>query len=64
MRSAQLPNSNIHLASRNSYLGIIALVRAVVLKFTGDPHHQLDGVLEGEAARVDDMVERIKHAAD
>ena len=30
----------------------------------GDYHHQHDGVLEAEAAKMDDMVERIKHAAE
>ena len=29
-----------------------------------DYHHQRDGVLEAGAARVDDMIERIRSAAD
>ena len=29
-----------------------------------DYHRQRDGILEAEAAKIDNMIERIKHAAD
>jgi len=37
---------------------------AAIFNLVGDHHRQRDGVLEAEAARVDDMIERIKHVAD
>ena len=37
---------------------------AAIFNYVGDYHTQRDGVLEGEAARVDDMKEKIRHAAD
>ena len=49
---------------RNAYFAIINLIGAGVFNFVRDRHHQRDGVLEAEAARFDDMVERIRHAAD
>jgi len=35
-----------------------------VFNFVGDHHHQRGGILEAEAARFDEMVERIRRAAD
>jgi hypothetical protein len=37
---------------------------AAIFNFVGDHHHQQDGVCEAEAARVDNMVERIKSAVE
>jgi hypothetical protein len=36
----------------------------MIFNFVGDHHRQHDGVLEAEAARVDDMIDRIRYAAD
>jgi len=54
----------IHLCHRNSYLTIINLIGVAVFSFVGDHHRQRDGVIEAEAARVDDLIEKIRHAAD
>ena len=43
---------------------VINLIGAGVFNFVEDNHRQCDGILEAEAARIDDMIERIKHAAD
>ena len=40
------------------------LIGAVIFNHVGDHHHQRDGVLEAEAARMDDMIDRIRHVAD
>lgn len=49
---------------RNAYFTVVNLIGAGVFNFVGDRHHQRDGVLEAEAAKFDDMVERIRHVAD
>ena len=49
---------------RNAYFAVINLIGAGVFNFVGDRHHQRDGVLEAEAAKYDDIVERIRRAAD
>ena len=49
---------------RNAYFAVINLIGAGVFSFVEDHHHQRDGILEAEAAKIDDMIERIKRAAD
>lgn len=50
--------------TRNAYFTVINLIGPKVFRFVEDGHQQCDGVRELEAARIDDMVERIAHAAD
>ena len=71
MRNTGVPGHRLRLSpshlcfpSRNLYFTIISLMGAAIFNLVGDHHCQCDGVLEEEAARVDDMIERIKHAAD
>ena len=54
--------SKLMLSQRNSYFTVINLVGSDVFNFVEDYHHQCDGVVEAEAARVDDMIERIIYA--
>jgi len=49
---------------RNAYFTIISLAGAGIFNFVRDHHHQHDGVLEAEAARMDDMVDRIRFVAE
>ena len=49
---------------RNAYFTVINLIGAGVFSFVEDNHRQHDGILEAEVARIDDMIERIKRAAD
>ena len=49
---------------RNAYFTVINLIGAGVFSFVEDYHCQRDGILEAEAAKIDDMIERIRHAAD
>ena len=59
------PNVGIHLLhQRNSYFAAINFFRSAVFSLVDDNHCQHDGVLEAEAARIDDMIERIRSAAD
>jgi hypothetical protein len=51
------------LYNRKSYFAIINIVGCDIFDLVEDFHHQCDGVAEAEAARIDDMVERIRHAA-
>ena len=62
--SIDATNTRTLSSHRNSYFAIISLIGVGVFNFVGDHHRQHDGVIEAEAARVDDMVERIRHAAD
>ena len=50
------------LPSRNSYFLIINLMGPAIFNFVEDIHRQRDGVIEAEAARFDDLVERIENA--
>lgn len=52
------------LCRRNSYFAVINLIGGDVFNFVEDYHRQRDGVIETEAARIDDMIERIRHAVD
>ena len=47
---------------RNVYFAVINLIGAGVFSFMEDHHHQCDGILKAEAAKIDNMIERIKHA--
>jgi len=49
---------------RNAYFTIISLAGAGIFNFVRDHHRQYDGVLEADAARMDDMVDRIRCAAE
>jgi len=42
---------------------VINLIGGATFHFVGDSHCQRDGVIEAEAARMDDMIERIRNAA-
>ena len=49
---------------RNSYFAAINLVGVQVFDYVGDNPQQHDGIIEAEAARVDDLIEIIRCAAD
>lgn len=49
---------------RNSYFTTINLIGVRVFNFVEDNHHQRDGVVEAEAARVDDMIDSIRRTGD
>ena len=49
---------------RNAYFAVINLIGVGVFSFVEDHHHQRDGILEAEAAKIDNMIERIKRTAD
>jgi hypothetical protein len=51
------------LYNRNKYFAAVNLIGCNIFDLTGDFHHQRDGTAEAEAARIDDLVERIRHAA-
>jgi hypothetical protein len=53
-----LPTNLLH--PRHSYFTVINLIGGAVFRFVGDHHRQRDGVVEAEAARIDDMVERLR----
>jgi len=57
------PETDIYPNQRNAYFSIINLIGVGVFNFVGDHHRQRDGVLEAEAAKIDDMVEKIRRAA-
>jgi hypothetical protein len=50
--------------SRDLYFAVISLIgsQGFDLKILPDFHHQRDGIREGEAARFDDMIERVRGA--
>ena len=56
--------SRFILLQRNSYFTVINLIGAPIFSLVSDNHRQCDSVIEAEAARVDDMVESIRCAAD
>ena len=58
------PARRLRFSPRNLYFTLINLIGAAIFNLVGDHHRQHDGVLEAEAARMDDMMERIRHAAD
>lgn len=59
------PNVGIHLHhQRNSYFATKNFVRSSVFSLVDNNHCQHNGVLEAEAARIDDMIERIRSTAD
>jgi len=45
------------------YFSAINLIGGDVFNFVEDHHHQRDGVIETDAARTDDMIEKIRCAA-
>jgi hypothetical protein len=51
---------------RELYFALINLIgsEGFDLKILPDFHHQRDGIREGEAARLDDMVERVCRAGE
>ena len=49
---------------RNSYFSVINLIGGPIFRFVGDHHCQRDGVLKAEAARMDNMIERIRNTAN
>lgn len=48
---------------RDAYFHVINLVGANIFNYVGDHHHQRDGILEADAAKLDDMAERIRDSA-
>jgi len=52
------------LDTRDSYFSAINLIGDGIFNFVLDFHAQRDGVGERDGARIDDMIERIRHAAD
>lgn len=56
--------SKLILCQRNSYFTVINLIGSDIFNFVEDHHRQRDGVIEAEAARIDDMIERIRYVAD
>ena len=53
-----------HSHQRNSYFAMINLIGGATFYFVEDSHRQHDSVIEGEAARIDDMLERIRNVAN
>jgi hypothetical protein len=51
------------LLSRDSYFAILSLMGDTIFQLTRDYHNQRDALIEAEAARLDDMLERIRSAA-
>ena len=65
INAPQKPIPGIHvLDTRDSYFNVINLIGVEIFDFVLDPHAQRDGVGERDGARIDDMIERIRHAAD
>ena len=52
------------LHRRNSYFAVINLIGGATFHFVGDHHRQRDGVIEAEAARIDDLIERIRNVVN
>jgi len=46
------------------YFAVINLIGDAIFDFVPDNHRQHDGIIEADAARVDDMIERIRCAAE
>lgn len=40
------------------------LIGDTLFHFVGDDHHQRDGIIEADAAQIDDLLERIRNVAD
>lgn len=53
-----------NLLQRQSFFAVIALLGPEIFRMVADRHHQRDALLEAEAAKQDDMIERVQHAAD
>ena len=49
---------------RNLYFTVLNLVGDGIFCFVGDYHHQHDGIIEVAAARFDNMIEKIRSAAE
>ena len=62
----RLSSQSLHStrSQSRSFFSIIELLGANIFKLVADRHRQRDAVLETEAARMDDFIERIQHAAD
>ena len=56
--------SDVCFHCRDGYFCVINLIGTDIFKYVGDHHRQRDGVLAAEAAKIDDMIERIRRAAD
>lgn len=63
--TTSVPTFDAHpCRQRNAYFAVINLIGPGIFNLAGDYHHQRDGVLEADAARVEKMIEKIWSAAD
>lgn len=62
--SSRVEIFELNTSQRDAYFTLINLIGAGTFLVVGDYHRQRDGVVEAEAARIDDAIQKIRDAAN